>query len=222
MRLTPLRTHRITPADKDLFAILERHVPRLPERSVLAVTSKIVALVEGRVVPAGSANKRELVLKEAERYVSAEHNKYDVFLTLKRGMLIATAGIDESNADGSYILWPADAQDTANQLRVYLARRFGLSQVGVIITDSRTSPLRPGVTGIALAHSGFDALATAAVLVMGEGSEQTPLAVAEELGFVEFQDRDPSAAELAELVIAPEDDLYAPLLTSAPWERGGG
>jgi dihydrofolate synthase / folylpolyglutamate synthase len=247
MRLTPLRTHRITPSDRDLFAILERHVPRLAERSVLAITSKIVALVEGRVVPAGAANKRELVLKEAERYVAAEHNKYDVFLTLKRGMLIATAGIDESNADGSFILWPADAQSTANQLRAYLARRFALAEVGVIITDSRTSPLRPGVTGIALAHSGFaalkdyvgkqdlfgrplrmtkvnvlDALATAAVLVMGEGSEQTPLAVAEELGFVEFQGRDPTPAELAELVIAPEDDLYAPLLTSAPWERGGG
>src|SRR5688572_24149732 len=131
MRLTPLRTHRITPADTDLFAILDRHVPRLAERSVLAITSKIVALVEGRVVPANAASKRELVLKEAERYVPAERNKYDVFLTLKRGMLIATAGIDESNADGSYILWPADAQATANQLRAYLARRFELSEVGV-------------------------------------------------------------------------------------------
>jgi putative folate metabolism gamma-glutamate ligase len=247
MRLTPLRTHRVTPSDTNLFAILDRHVPRLAERSVLAITSKIVALAEGRVVAGGGVSKRELVLREAERYVPAERNKYDVFLTLKRGMLIATAGIDESNADGSYILWPADAQNSANLVRAHLARRFALAEVGVIITDSRTSPLRPGVTGIALAHSGFaalkdyvgkqdlfgrplrmtkvnvlDALATAAVLVMGEGSEQTPLAVAEELGFLEFQPRDPSAAELAELVILPEDDLYAPLLTSAPWERGGG
>jgi F420-0:gamma-glutamyl ligase len=70
------------------------------------------------------------------------------------------------------------------------------------MTDSRTTPLRPGVTGVTLAHSGFhalqtdvgrvdgcgrrlwitqgnmvDAFAAAAVLVMGEGSEQTPLAV---------------------------------------------
>src|SRR6266508_2193439 len=71
------------------------------------------------------------------------------------------------------------------------------------ITDSKTAPLRVGVTGVTLAYSGFqalndyvgtkdlfgrawrmikvnvvDALATAAVLVMGEGSEQTPLASA--------------------------------------------
>ena len=97
------------------------------------------------------------------------------------------------------------------------------------ITDSKTAPLRVGVTGVALAYSGFqalndyvdtkdlfgqafrmikvnvvDALATAAVLVMGEGSEQTPLA----------------AAEVQQLRIAVEDDIYGPLLTSVQWHKG--
>jgi F420-0:gamma-glutamyl ligase len=66
-----------------------------------------------------------------------------------------------------------------------------------------------------------DALAAAAVLVMGEGSEQTPLALIKDLPFIAFQDRDPSPEELAAAAIALEDDLYAPLLTRAPWQRGG-
>jgi F420-0:gamma-glutamyl ligase len=117
----------------------------------------------------------------------------------------------------------------------------------VIITDSTTAPLRVGVVGIALAHSGFlalhdyigtpdlfgrplrmtkanvaEALAAAAVVVMGEGSEQTPLAQLTDLPFVTFQDADPSATELAAMRIAPEDDLYGPLIEAAPWCRGQG
>jgi dihydrofolate synthase / folylpolyglutamate synthase len=113
------------------------------------------------------------------------------------------------------------------------------------ITDSKTAPLRVGVTGVALAYSGFqalneymgtkalfgralrmikvnvvDALATAAVLVMGEGSEQTPLAAVEELPFVTLQEREPSPAEVQQLRIAVEDDIYGPLLTSVQGHKG--
>jgi F420-0:gamma-glutamyl ligase len=65
-----------------------------------------------------------------------------------------------------------------------------------------------------------DALATAAVLVMGEGNEQTPLAVIDDIPFVTFQERDPSAEELQQLRIDMEDDLYAPLLKEVEWCRG--
>ena len=34
--------------------------------------------------------------------------RYHMTLTIKQGMLIPTAGIDESNGDGYYILWPRD------------------------------------------------------------------------------------------------------------------
>ena len=36
--------------------------------------------------------------------------------------------------------------------------RFSLKNVGVIITDSRTTPLRWGVTGFSIAYSGFEPL----------------------------------------------------------------
>src|SRR5688572_1738930 len=246
MRVQPIKTHSIAPSERDLLAIVDRYVPELPERSVLAITSKIVAICEGRVCPIAGSDKRALIAEEAERYLAPDP-RYNVSLTIKHDMLIATAGIDESNADGYYVLWPSDAQRSANLLREHLARRFGRTELGVVITDSRTTPLRLGVTGVALAHSGFralndyvgkqdlfgralrmtkvnvmDALATSAVLVMGEGSESTPLAVLEELPFVTFQPRSPSAEELRELRIALEDDLYAPLLTGVDWQRGRG
>ncbi|HXF60725.1 MAG TPA: coenzyme F420-0:L-glutamate ligase [Caldilineaceae bacterium] len=259
MRVRTFKTHAITPADTDLLAILDRYVPDVPaveEGTVLAITSKIVAICQGRVVKLEEVEqaegrshadvKGELIRQEADYYLPPGESKYRVWLTIKEGRLIPSAGIDESNGAGYAILWPADAQAVANRVRAYLAARFGRRRVGVLITDSTTAPLRLGVTGIGIAHSGFqaindlvgtpdifgrplqvtrvnvrDALAAAAVLVMGEGREQTPLALLEELPFVAFQDRDPTPDELAALQIAPDDDLYAPLLKSVAWQRGG-
>ncbi|MEY4548700.1 MAG: hypothetical protein RL685_4895 [Pseudomonadota bacterium] len=244
MRTRALQTHVIPPNERDLFGILDRYVAELPERSVLAITSKIVAICEGRVRPMAGTDKQALIAEEAERYLPPDP-RYGVCLTLKQGLLIATAGIDESNADGWYVLWPSDAQRSAHAIRAHLAARHGLTELGVVITDSRSTPIRPGVTGVALAHSGFlalndyvgkedlfgrplrmtkvnvmDALAASAVLVMGEGSECTPLAVIDELPFVSFRASSPTAEEVARLRIAPEDDLYAPLLTGVAWKTG--
>ena len=122
--------------------------------------------------------------------------------------------------------------------------RCNLDNVGVIIIDSKTTPFRWGTTGFSLAHSGFaairdyigkpdvfgrkleytklnvaDSLSSMAVLVMGEGKEQTPIAIIEEAD-IEFQDRNPSKEECKELQIAKEEDLYAPLLQSVKWKKG--
>jgi putative folate metabolism gamma-glutamate ligase len=245
MHIDAIKTHKITTQDQDLFAILDAYVSACAERVVLAITSKIVAICQGRVVKIGEQEKHTLIAQEAEYFLPGRLSKYQMTLTIAHGLLIPAAGIDESNGDGYYVLWPRDPQQTANAVRAYLQRRFTRTHVGVIITDSKTSPLRAGVTGVALAHSGFqalndyvgtldcfghalrmtkvnvvDALATAAVLVMGEGSEQTPLAMVSDVPFVTFQNRDPSAEELQQLRIALEDDLYGPLLTSVPWHQG--
>lgn len=256
MIITPIRTGKITPGNQNIYDILDAHLPPLKDGSIVAVTSKIIAICEGRVAPAGEAaiasgdaraRKSELVKQEADRILPAGNARYHIMLTMKRNMLIPTAGIDESNGNGSYILWPSDPQKSANEIRAHLKKRFGIKEVGVLVTDSATTPLRRGTRGVALAESGFKALknyigkpdifgrklkvtmgnvmeglAAAAVVVMGEGNEQTPLAVIEEVPFVEFQKRNPSKPELAGLAIEPEDDLYAPLLTSVKWEKGGG
>ena len=115
------------------------------------------------------------------------------------------------------------------------------------MSDSSSIPLNWGVTGHAIAHCGFNPLRSyigkpdlfgrlmkmeqlniaqsvtaAACMEMGEGAEQTPLAVVENLSGVEFHDHVPTTAELAALHIEIEDDVYAPILTKADWKKGGG
>jgi dihydrofolate synthase / folylpolyglutamate synthase len=245
MQIQAIKTHKITTTDRNLFAILDAYISGLDEGSILAITSKIVAICQGRVVPIGTVDKRTLIVQEADSFLPPDHSKYHMTLTITQGLLVPTAGIDESNGNGYYVLWPHSPQDTANAVWAYLRRRFGRERLGVIITDSRTTPLRTGVTGVTLVHSGFralnnyvgtadcfghrlritqgnvvDALAAAAVFVMGEGSEQTPLAVISDLPSVHFQEREPSAEELQRLRIAQEDDIYGPLLMSVPWHKG--
>ncbi len=64
-------------------------------------------------------------------------------------------------------------------------------------------------------------LAAAAVAAMGEGAEQTPLCVIDDVPFVRFQARNPTAGELGYLRIPFEEDLFAPLLGAVPWHVGG-
>lgn len=261
MIVSSIKTHKITQKDKDLFAILNRYLPTLQEKSVVAIASKIVAITQGRMVtikkvsrvsqiPRVSRGESEeqkdaLIRQEAQYYLPRDENPYKVSLTITNNTLVATAGIDESNGNGNYILWPKDVQKVANKVRQYLREIRGVREIGVIITDSKTTPLRWGVTGIALSYSGFvplkdyvgtpdlfgrkfayeklniaDSLATSAALAMGEGAEQTPLAVITDVGNLEFVDRNPTDEELNALKISINEDLYAPFLKSVSWKRG--
>ncbi len=245
MIVRAIKTDRIPIAPTNLLALVDRYIGELAEGTVLAITSKLVAICEGRFIRREAVPKATLIEREAEWFLPMARNAHGVVLTINHHRLIPNAGIDESNADGHYILWPADAQATANAVRLHLGRRFATRRLGVLITDSTTAPLRCGVTGIALAHSGFqavndyvgapdlfgrrlrvttvnvaDALAAAAVYAMGEGAEQTPLAVISDLSSLVFCEREPSEAELAALRIEPADDLYAPLLQAVHWQPG--
>lgn len=190
-------------------------------------------------------DKDALVKQEADYYLPKEDNKYGFFLTIKYDIMIASAGIDESNGNGYYVLWPQNPQKSANMIRQHLVKKFGLKNVGVIITDSKVTPLKRGVTGVTVAHSGFSALnnyigesdifghklevtktniseglAASAVVVMGEGKEQTPIAIIEDIPFVRFQKRNPTSQELSMLHIPIEEDVFASILLKAEWKKG--
>ena len=241
-----IATHRVTATDRDLMAILDTYLPSFEERSVLVVTSKIAAITQGRLVPVEQADKLDLIREEAEYYLPPDENRYHVALTIKNSAVIPNAGIDESNGNGHYILWPEQPYTVANEVCAYLRARFSRRDVGVVITDSHTTPLRWGVTGFAIAYSGFDplknyvgetdifgrrlvytkvnvadALAASAVLVMGEGNEQTPLAVVSDLDFVAFWDRATPPQDVQEMRIDLDTDLYGPLLKRVTWRIGG-
>jgi putative folate metabolism gamma-glutamate ligase len=246
MIVRPIKTDKILPGKQSLIDILDKYAGEAPEKSVLAITSKIISLCEGRDVPQSEADKDQLVKAEADLYLSKKYSDYNFEFTITRNTLIPAAGIDESNADGNYLLWPADAQKTANEARRYLRDKYGLTEFGIIITDSTCTPLRWGTVGIALAFSGFNptnnyigspdlfgrpfkvsrsgvasGLAAAAVLAMGEGTEQTPLAMINEVPFVQFKDADPTAEDLENFYISNyKEDLFAPFLKNAPWQKG--
>lgn len=245
MKITPIKTHTITTKDSDIQKILDTYVTTLPNNAILAVTSKIVSLCEGRVVPIIGTDKDILIEQESEYFLPRSTNPFGVSFTITHGMMVATAGIDESNGDGNYVLWPENPQNSANTIREYLIKKYDLQNIGIIITDSRTTPMRWGVTAMAIAYSGIeplqdyigkkdlfgrefvfeklntiDSLATSAALVMGEGAESTPLAIITDLPFVSFVDKNPTDKELASLRIDLDTDLYAPFLKSAEWKKG--
>jgi dihydrofolate synthase / folylpolyglutamate synthase len=245
MYISAIETARITPGAITLTELLDTAVTAMPPGSILAVTSKVVSLCESSVA-SELADKNSLIREEADYFVPGVHGRHGIIFTIRRSMLIPNSGIDESNSEHGYILWPRDPQGTANKVRAYLVHRFGHDRIGVVITDSTCSPLRRGASGIAIAFSGFKplrdyvgkadlfgrpfavsqadlagGLAASAVLVMGEGAESTPLAIIQEVDFIEFVPRDPTADELAWLQIPIEDDLYAPFLKAVIWQAGG-
>ena len=228
---------RVFKEGEDLAKFVFNYVPKLGEGDILVVTSKIVALAQGRTAPdQGEAYKIKLIKQES---VWARRTKY-VWLTLKDGLVMASAGIDESNANGKLILLPRDSFKAARQLRQALQEHFNIKKLGVLITDSRTMPLRAGVTAVALGYAGFkgirdyrgrpdifgrkfkfsrtnvaDSLATAAVLVMGEGAERQPLTIIKNSP-VEFCER----GRRDELKIDFKDDMYRPIINiSTKWGR---
>lgn len=247
MIVKAVKTHKITSEDNDILKILDKYIMTLGENSVVAVTSKIVSITEGSLIKMGDVDKDDLVKRESEYFLPGSENKYQVALSVKNNMLVAAAGIDESNGNGYYILWPKEPQDSAVKIRKFLRGKFNIKNLGVIITDSRTTPLRWGVTGAAISYSGFkplkdyigspdlfgrliehtksniaDALAASVALVMGEADEGTPISVITDVPMIEFVDNDPSIEERDSLKIDIEDDLYAPLLTSVDWQKGEG
>ncbi len=227
MQIKAIKT-RIFKEGEELIPFILKYVKKLKEGDVLVVTSKIVALAEGRILKyEGETQKAKIIKAESE---FALKTKY-AWLTIKDGMVMAGAGVDESNADGKLILLPKDSYESAEFLRKELKKIFHLRKLGVLITDSRIFPLRAGIVGVSLGYAGFkgvrnyignkdifgralkmsrtdvaDSLATAAVLCMGEGKEQQPLALIKNAP-IEFTEK----VSKAELKIDPKEDLYLPL-----------
>lgn len=240
MKITPIKTRRVVAQDS-LQEILQEALPTLQERSIVAISSKIVSLCEGSVADA-QVSKAELIKKEAEAYLFCE--KSGIYLTKKEGILIPSAGIDESNTDQAFVLYPKNLLRSCNQIGEWLKKVFRVKELGVIITDSHTTPMRRGVLGIGLCWYGFsplhnyvgspdcfgrplqmtqsnlvDALAVAAVVCMGEGNEQTPLAVIEHAPKVVYHQHTTSQEEYFSLRIDETEDLYGPLLQAVLWNQ---
>lgn len=246
MIVTPYKTKAVIVGDS-LFTILDGFLPTLSDGDIVVVTSKIISICEGAVIKNdGVIDKHDLIKQEADSYLNVPLSQtYDVTITIKEGKLVANAGIDESNGNGYFILWPREPFGSAAAIWEYLRKKHNLTKLGVIITDSHIMPLQWGTRGRSIAWCGIeplknyidtpdifgknlhatkasiiDGLSAAAVTVMGEGNEQTPLAVIKDVPFVTFLDHPPTKKERDALTIQPEDDIYSPLLTAVKWKNG--
>jgi coenzyme F420-0:L-glutamate ligase len=219
MIVYPIRSTLAKPGDSvpKLFSNgLAKNRVHLKTRDVVAVSSKIVGIAEKRIrylenVKPGSKAKSlarkysltaafaQAVLDEAEMVVGGVEG---ALLTVKNGDAVANAGIDRKNApEGAVVLWPRNADLSAKNIRRSILRKSG-KNVGVVIVDSRVSPLRMGTTGFAIGCAGFepiedirgrvdlygrrieitvraiaDGIAGAAQLVMGEAADRIPFAI---------------------------------------------
>ena len=212
----------------DLIGFIISHIPKLSNGDILVITSKIVSLSERRTASYKSEKELEGMIKKESQF--AMKTKL-VWLTIKDGMVLASAGIDKSNANGKIILLPKDSYNSAETIRKILIKYYKLKNLGIIISDSRTLPLRAGIVGIATGYAGFqglrsykgkkdlfgrtlnfsrtdvaDSLATSAVLLMGEGDECMPLAIIKDAP-VAFK----SKIDRKELNIDIKEDMYRPL-----------
>jgi len=246
LQLVGICTRLVKPEDNLLNVILEslnKQDLKLEDGDVLAIASKAVATVQNRLKKLDSIKPSKKAKKLARKYdlepsfveiVVQEANKVyggvsKALLTLKDHVLTANAGVDHKNAPHGYVtLWPQNPSQTAKNIRKEILARTG-KRIGVLIVDSRVTPLRMGTTGLALAVAGFepvrdyrsekdlygrsisitrhalaDDLASAAHLIMGESNEQTPAVLIKKAPVKLSEGVKPSS-----VVISPRQCLFA-------------
>ncbi|AKM81878.1 TPA: putative folate metabolism gamma-glutamate ligase [Candidatus Berkelbacteria bacterium] len=234
MKIKVIKTKKILANQLSTDQFLNEYIKTIKDNSIIVITSKIISLMENRI--ASKELDKEFLIKDEADHISAKRNCNNRLLTIKHNAFISGAGIDESNGNGDYILLPKNPQNTAKKIYEYLSKKYNKTDFGVIITDSRSLPLRCGVLGVAIGFYGFsplksyigkedifgrklqfervnivDGLAVTAVLAMGEGSEQTPLAIIEDADFVTFNKNKPSKKDLDEFYVSLADDIFSEL-----------
>lgn len=212
--LYPLKSKLII-AGKEFTQILSDALKnsslKLCTNDVIVLAETPVAIAEGRIVRLDDidpSDKAKLLSKNYSldpRFAEVILQESDIIhggvsytlLCEKDGFLSENAGVDESNApEGFVVLSPTC--DYVETIRKNLEKQYNV-KIGVIITDSRTIPLKRGVTGVATVVSGMEAisdergksdlygrklkmtfrsiaddLAAAAQLLIGESSEMVP------------------------------------------------
>jgi F420-0:gamma-glutamyl ligase len=156
MQVIPIKTRVLTPPQDSLATVLDEYLIDIQEGDVIAISSKVIALDEGRCVPAAEVNKEDLVATEADFIVPRPY--WNSPLTVTSHAFLGAAGIDESNGAGYLILLPENPFASAKRWHQHLVAHHKLTNLGVIVTDSHSTPFRYGATGVALGWHGFKPL----------------------------------------------------------------
>lgn len=221
-----VKTRRINPPQDNFVDALKEALPSVKEGDVICISAKVVAIHEGRCV---KGEKDDFVEKETNWWLPRENNAYGFRLSIIHHALIASAGIDKSNSGDYLTLLPKDPTASAKYFHKIIKEKYNVKKIAVIITDSHSTPLRQGTTGVAIGAYGvetikdyrgkkdlfghtlqisrsnmIDPIASAAVNLMGEGNEQTPIVIVRNWPNLIFVQKD----TWQDLTIDPEDDVY--------------
>lgn len=166
----------------------------------------------------------EVILQQSVEIIRLGHV---IISRTKHGFVCANAGVDRSNVDHDHVtILPDDPDASAERIRGTIKSKLGVA-VAVLITDTHGRPFRRGCVGVAVGVAGMnplldlrgrqdlfgkklkvtvtspaDAIAAAAVSVMGETNEGTPMVV------VKGAEYERGSGTARELVRAPEHDLF--------------
>lgn len=214
----------------DIIVIGQKAISKTENRiiDITKIIPTIRALKIGRKTgkPSGFV---QAVLQDSKLILRAD--KEALIVRRKDGSTCLNAGIDKSNVPGKdmFILLPKDADKSARKLRSKI-RKLTRHNVGVIISDSRSRPFRFGQVEEAIGLAGVNALvdyrgvkdlygyslrfknvnvadelASAAELVMGQGTEKTPVAIIRGVPRLKFGGRQASKKWLT---VSRSQDLF--------------
>ncbi|MEM2251073.1 MAG: coenzyme F420-0:L-glutamate ligase [Candidatus Hadarchaeales archaeon] len=167
----------------------------------------------------------EVILSESSEIIKIAHV---IISRTKHGFVCANAGVDRSNAPPNCVtLLPENPDESAKKIRDFIRKKLGVN-VGVIITDTQGRTFRLGCVGVAIGVAGVkvlddlrgkkdiygkklvstitspaDAIAAAAVLMMGEADEKTPVVIVRNAPQSVFGE-----SKCIELVRPKEKDLF--------------
>lgn len=212
------------PPKDDLFSVLDQSLITIEENDIIIITSKIVSIHQGRCIKRDIANKEELVIEESQYFLS-DKKKAGRNITVINHALAINAGIDPFH--GYYVLLPQKPNQIAKEIHHYLKTKHKISRLGVIITDSHSTPLRRGVLCYAVGYHGIsplitwhdsktlkgwtsnvvDAVAAMAGIYLGESAQKhhlTPVVIARGIEFLEFSEK----TYEKEFFVEGEDDMY--------------
>src|SRR5437764_1264001 len=114
------KTHKVT-VGENILTILDTYLPQLKEGTVVAIASKIIAFCQKDVIKKEPGmGKKDLISQEADYYLGDEYPRpFGQSISIKNHTLTASAGIDESNGNGYFILWPKNLQEITNKIWEY-------------------------------------------------------------------------------------------------------
>ena len=200
--IAALEQSGLAPRNRDILAVTQKIVSKAEGRYLdLATVEPSPRADELATVTKKDPRLVEAILLESAEVLRAK--PHVLIAATPQGLVLANAGIDQSNLETEdhgrrVLLLPQNPDASARRIKERIDAHFQ-ADIGVIITDSAGRAWRLGTVGLAIGAAGVpalqdrrgerdmtgrplevtevgfaDAIAAAAVLVMGEAAERRP------------------------------------------------